>query len=552
MIIRELYYLIIISFIVMFKICNSYSAIPEPPMLIYGKLIISDVTIVNTGELELKFERDGAYVVTVKAEVGDIATDVTFRVYVDLQSEQDIPQRDSLLFDTEYELRVLYNGQDIVENTKITAYRGYVIGPLKLYVDRLQTLDITPPIIPTEPFVIEEIAITQGYSGQTNVNIRNFESEKGPMTSILRSFRGLPPAFESRIGGGLERAVYISTGDVNNDGVNDFVLTFGPVQSEAVYPNIVVVRDGITMGVIGHSFEGFPISMYTGGELFTAVGHFIEGDLPQIAIGQGFGGNGFIRLFQYTGNPAPNGWEVVGQFNGLAGGAKTNNANGAITLAAGDLDQDGIDELLVGQTNSPTSQTIFHAIKVKPNGTIDKRIPYAAFVDKFRGDGGITLSVADINGDGLSEIIAASQGNSRNHGTDRDTAPINLITVIKPVLTDNQLSGFMRPQRNVLSVLREDINPSGAISITQIELNGEPDGKEYAIGTGCLIDVSGYNMEMRLPAPESRYRLIKINYDGTSVNGITNVYGSPKGYPAFTGSYDFESGAIFLSAAHTN
>ena len=287
---------------------------------------------------------------------------------------------------------------------------------------------------------------------------------------------------------------------------------------------------------------------YNGGEVRTAVGDFNGDGVAQIATAQGIGGNGVIRLFQYTGLPKPDGWLVVGQFDGLAGNAKTGNATGGLTLAAGDLNGDGSDELLVGQTNGPSSQTIFHVLEIHEN-QIAARHPYAGFIPKFRGDGGVELAVADLDGDGMNEIIAASQGNSRTHGDSRDTAPINVISIIQPVIEEGALVGFTRPDNSVMSVFSELTNPSGAMSIAAGEFNGNPlDGAELIVGTGCLREVDDYTVTPIDPAPESRYRIFKVKFDGTAVQGIDNFVGNPSGFTAFVGENNPTSGAVHVSA----
>lgn len=405
---------------------------------------------------------------------------------------------------------------------------------------------------------IDELIVSQGFGGRTAVNIRSFDPNAGPPAAILRSFSGIPDRFEEQVGGGAGRATYVSAGDVNNDGTPDVVLSFGPIVEEAVFPNLIVPRDGTTREVVGHSFSAFPTGEdssvnYSGGETRTAVGDFIGSPTKQIAIAQGHGGSGVIRIFQYTGLPAPNGWEAVGQFDGLPAGAQAANASGGLTLAAGDLDGDGLDEILAAQTNSGTSQTIFHALDIAPNGTIAKRTPFAGFQPRFRGDGGIEMAVADLNGDGTREIVIASAGNSRTHGDNRDTAPLNLITIVSPVLTDGVLAGFSRPARSVLNVFDEATNPSGAVSVSAMELNGETgDGQELIVGTGAIIDVDGLSVTARLTATEPRYRLMKIDFDGAAVNGVQNVIGGNRGLNAFIGDFVPSSGAVFLGAANTD
>ena len=159
------------------------------------------------------------------------------------------------------------------------------------------------------------------------------------------------------------------------------------------------------------------------------------------------------------------------------------------------------------------------------------------------------MAAIDLNGDGRDEILAASQGNDRNHEDQRDDAPINVISVIEPVLNDGHLTGFTRPLRSVITVWNEDINPSGSVSLTRAELNGDPtDGDELVVGTGSIVSVSGTTVSAKELPLESRYRLIKINYSPGSVNGVSNVIGSNRGYIAYMGETNPSSGSIYVAS----
>ncbi|MGC9328381.1 MAG: hypothetical protein ACP5I1_12165, partial [Candidatus Hinthialibacter sp.] len=206
-----------------------------------------------------------------------------------------------------------------------------------------------------EKYLYDQLVIAQGFGGNTHVNVRNLDPSIAPITSVRMALNGLAGGFAEKTGGGEGRPTYISSGDVNNDGSPDIVLSFGPILSEAIHPNIIVARDAFTKEVIGHSFVAFPSgegtdANYNGGEIRTAVGDFIGSGIPQIAAAQGRGGNGMVRLYQYTGQPAPLAWEVVGQFYGLPTNlviqGKGENEHIGLILAAGDLDNDGLDELI--------------------------------------------------------------------------------------------------------------------------------------------------------------------------------------------------------------
>jgi hypothetical protein len=209
------------------------------------------------------------------------------------------------------------------------------------------------------------------------------------------------------------------------------------------------------------------------------------------------------------------------------------------------VDNDGKDELLVGQTNSPTSETIFHLLDINEEGNVESRIAYAGFTPRFRGDGGVNLHVCDLNGDGKKEILVASMGNSGNHGDDRDSAPRNLMGIIIPIITNAQVTGFQRAARGVFNVFTEEDNPSGGFSITAGELNGNTeDGDEVVVGTSAMYDIDGFSITPRMAAPESRYRIMKISFDGSTFGGLQNVIGGIRGFNAYVDRWNPLSSAI--------
>ncbi len=436
--------------------------------------------------------------------------------------------------------------------------------PTSMITKPTPTPVITKPT-PTPTFwysgnpVYDDLVISQGFGGETLINIRYYNEITDSLTSIRHSFIGAPGGFISRVGGGTGRMTYLSVGDLNGDGTEDIITSFGPIVEESVFPNIVVVRDSKTKQVIGNSFVAFPVGDKTSvqlnsGDVRTAVGDFIGSGLPQLAVTQGQGGNGIIRLYQYTNKLPPNSWEVVGQFNGLPLGLVEQKVLDdttyiGLTLAAGDLDQDGFDELVVGQSNGPASQTIFHVLDINSDGGIAKRNIYAGFKPQFRAHGGIELAVGDLNGDKYPEIIVGNMGNLRNFGDQRDTVPLNLVGIISPVITDKQITGFRRPAgKSVFNAFSNEDNPSGAISMTVGEFDGNPiNGKELVIGTGAYMDIEGMNTNYLHPADVPRYKIMKVEYEEETIRNI-KILGPTKGYVAFLGKAVPSSKSIYLAA----
>lgn len=435
-----------------------------------------------------------------------------------------------------------------------------------------------------EPGVLsaqDNLAVSQGYGGSiTSVYLRSMHdgvdwNRDGAIDDldrkmILCSFHAMPEEMHRTIGGGRDRAVYLSSGDVNGDGVDEIVTTFGPITEEARYPNIVIVRNFITKKVIAHPFCAFPHTIpdstvnYLQGELRSAIGDFIGAGKKQIAIAQGYGGNGYIRLFQYTGEAAPYGWKIVGQFTGFQETglhASAGNRNGGVTLAAGDLDGDSLDELVIGQTNSESSSTIFQTLDIQQtNGQgsahVDSFHEGIAFPGVFCGDGGIELAVADLNRDGTPEIIASTQGNSRAHKDPRDEAPANLYTIISPIVKDKKIAGFIRTAKNsFVSTFDSNANPSGALSLAVGEFDDHSqNGKEIIVGTGCIYQWENSKIRLVKPAPIPivcgfRFEFVSDGRNGIIPYGSASYLQGPDSYiNAFQGDLIPKSGAIFLSS----
>jgi len=428
---------------------------------------------------------------------------------------------------------------------------------------------------------IDQLVVAQGFGGDTTINFKNIDEDVSKINwtdadgnaveravDVNSTYRSMlvasvsTPLFVSKIGGGLGRSVYVDSGDIDGDGDVDLVMSMGAVTEEnATYPNIVMAKDARTKQLIANSFVAFQsgtgTAQYSGGDTPIAVGNFTGASMDQIATSQGFGGNNIIRIYQYTGLEAPYGFEVVGQFNGLPDTAQSENANKGVTLAAGDVTGDGIDELIVCQTNSDTSKTKFVVIGLTSTGTVSYRKAGVAFSAKYQGNGGVVAAVANLNDDATKEIIFASSGNSQDFpdltsGADpRNSAVLNVLSVQSVIVnTSGAVQGFYRPSGSVRNVLSEDINPSGAQSVEVLEANGEDDGDDLAVGTGSILEIDGTTITPVKAAPEARYSLVKLDMadNGSQVTGVSQVIGqAAEGFQVFKESTT-TSGAINMTA----
>ena len=181
-------------------------------------------------------------------------------------------------------------------------------------------------------------------------------------------------AYGEKFLGGVSLAV----GDVDGDGVAEVVTGAGVGGGPQVR---IFDRDGKIKG----QFFAFDVSERTGISL--SLGNVSENEGLEILVTRLSGGDGEVRFFSRTG-------ERIGSifpFGFIPGG---------FSLAAGDMDKDGIDELVVGSGNGkpPTVRVL------KTDGHLFGQ--FSAYDPLFVG--GVHVSVGDVDGDGMAEIITGA------------------------------------------------------------------------------------------------------------------------------------------------
>ncbi|MEA3463651.1 MAG: S8 family serine peptidase [Patescibacteria group bacterium] len=115
----------------------------------------------------------------------------------------------------------------------------------------------------------------------------------------------------------------------------------------------------------------------------------IDGDgIDEIITGAGFGGGPHVRIFDQQGN-------VKGQFFAYA-----KHFRGGVNVAVGDVNGDGIDEIITGAGFGGGP----HVRIFDQQGNIKGQ--FFAYAKHFRG--GVNVAVGDVNGDGINEIITGA------------------------------------------------------------------------------------------------------------------------------------------------
>jgi len=185
-------------------------------------------------------------------------------------------------------------------------------------------------------------------------------------------------------GGNYSGGVFVGGGDVNHDLTSDIIT--GPDAGAGH----VKVFDGNSNAEIRSFFAYAP--GFTGG-VRVAAGDINNDGFEDIITGAGNGGIGHVKVFD------GNSGSELRSF--LAYGA---GYSGGVYVAAGDVNNDGLADLITGTDSGAASH-----VKVFDGLTGSEIRSFFAFGPSFAG--GVRVAAGDINGDGFADIItAAGQG----------------------------------------------------------------------------------------------------------------------------------------------
>jgi hypothetical protein len=193
--------------------------------------------------------------------------------------------------------------------------------------------------------------------------------------------------FELRFTGGLT----VATGDVNGDGVDDLVAG----ASTGGGPRVQVI-DGKTQAVLA-DFFAFEQTSRVG--VFVATGD-VDGDgVDEVIVGAGKDGGPRVSVFRIAGGAATQ----LGTFF-----AFEQSFRSGATVGAGDITGDGKAEVIVGAAEGGGPRVA--SFSISATGAATKVSDFFAFDNAQRG--GVYVAGVDTDGDGTAEIIAGSGENT--------------------------------------------------------------------------------------------------------------------------------------------
>lgn len=265
--------------------------------------------------------------------------------------------------------------------------------------------------------------------------------------------------------------VRVATGDVNGDGIPDLVVAAGPGGGPHVQ-----IFDGLTFQNIGSFFAYEP--SFTGG-VYVAVGDVTGDGVAEIITGTGNGGGPLVRIFDYHGN-------LLNSFF-----AYESTFRGGVRVAVGDVDGDGVDEIITGAGigGGPLVRVFIAA-----TGQV--------LLEYFSGDpnnrSGLYVAAGDMDGDGAAEIVVGPGGNDASKISIRKSLDGQTISI--SVFDIGQIDSpkpLPSVSTNVLSATGTTSKEDTGLRVAMTDLPGG-EGKQQVLvtrGPGYPSRVRGYRID---------------------------------------------------------
>ena len=202
----------------------------------------------------------------------------------------------------------------------------------------------------------------------------------GSSSSLLMSFFPYGPSFNG--------GVFVAAGDVNGD-LSDDIVT-GADAGGAPHVKVFNGQSGVEV----RSFNAYPPS-FAGG-VRVAAGDVNGDGLADLVTGAGVGSS-HVKVFDGATNAELRSFFAYG--GGFTGG---------VYVASGDVDGDGYADIVTGADAGGAPH-----VKVFSGQSGSELLSFMAFTPSFTG--GVRVAAGDVDGDGLVDIVTGAGGGAGGH-----------------------------------------------------------------------------------------------------------------------------------------
>ncbi len=176
--------------------------------------------------------------------------------------------------------------------------------------------------------------------------------------------------------------------DVDGDGIDEIITGAGPLGG----PHVRVFK--VSGGALTELASFFAYDPRFPGGVFVACGDVTGDGLAEVITGAGPSGGPHVRAFSLAGGVVT---EVASFF------AYDPAFQGGVTVAAGDVTGDGVDEIITGA--GPGGGPHVRAFSLA-SGVVTEVASFFAYIPAFPG--GVSVAAGDVTGDGVAEIITGA------------------------------------------------------------------------------------------------------------------------------------------------